>query len=108
MITKEKVLKALATVKDPDLNKDLVSLGMISDLSVEGGNISFKVTLTTPACPMKEKIRQDCMEAITNEFGEGVKVNLSMDATVTTLREKQNLLPGVKNIIAVASGKGGV
>jgi ATP-binding protein involved in chromosome partitioning len=108
MITKERVLKALGTVMDPDLAKDLVSLNMVSDVVTGDNSVSFKVTLTTPACPLKEQIRQDCLAAITKEFGDTITVNIEMDATVTSLREKANLLPGVKNIIAVASGKGGV
>jgi ATP-binding protein involved in chromosome partitioning len=102
------ILKALSTVNDPDLKRDLVSLNMIKDLKVEGKNIAFTVVLTTPACPLKEKIRQDCEEAVLNVAGTDAEVEIFMTSSVTTLRDNAPLLPGVKNIIAVASGKGGV
>jgi ATP-binding protein involved in chromosome partitioning len=107
-LTKELVLKALSGVDDPDLKKDLVSLGMIKDLEVIEGKISFTVVLTTPACPLKEKIRQDCLDAISKIASSDVEVNIFMSSNVTTMRDKAAILPGVKNIIAVASGKGGV
>jgi ATP-binding protein involved in chromosome partitioning len=106
-ISKDAVLKALATVHDPDLKKDLVSLGMIQDLSVAGRDVKFTVVLTTPACPLKEKIRQDCEDALRNALGD-VKLSIIMSSSVTSVRNQTPLLPGVKNIIAVASGKGGV
>jgi len=62
--TDSDILKALSTVEDPDLKRDLVSLNMIKDVKVEPGRVSFTVVLTTPACPLKEKIRQDCYEAV--------------------------------------------
>lgn len=107
-ITKEQVLSALSMVNDPDIKRDLVSLGMIKDVVVNDQHISFTVVLTTPACPLKEKIRKDCEDAIKNALGQNVKVDIRMTATVTTGRENAPLLPGVKNIIAVGSGKGGV
>ncbi|MFN7602248.1 MAG: Mrp/NBP35 family ATP-binding protein, partial [Bacteroidota bacterium] len=107
-ITKEQVLSALSTVNDPDIKRDLVSLGMIKDVVVNDQIISLTVVLTTPACPLKEKIRKDCEEAIKNALGQNIKVDIRMTATVTTGRENAPLLPGVKNIIAVGSGKGGV
>ncbi|MCB0504711.1 MAG: Mrp/NBP35 family ATP-binding protein [Cyclobacteriaceae bacterium] len=108
-ITKELVLEALSTVNDPDLKKDLVSLNMIEDVKIDGKKISFTVVLTTPACPLKEVMRKDCTQALENKFGAGLNVDVAFDSAVTTSRLKgTNLLPGVKNIIAVASGKGGV
>ncbi|MCB0496459.1 MAG: Mrp/NBP35 family ATP-binding protein [Cyclobacteriaceae bacterium] len=108
-ITKELVLEALSTVNDPDLHKDLVSLNMIEDVKVDGKKISFTVVLTTPACPLKEVMRNDCKKALETKFGSGLEVHIEFDSAVTTSRLKgTNLLPGVKNIIAVASGKGGV
>ncbi len=101
------VLAALSRVKDPDLGKDLVTLGMIKDLAVAETSVSFEVVLTTPACPLKEKIRQDCYDAVTEVTGRDVRVDILFSSNVTTAK-KGNLLPGVKNIIAVASGKGGV
>ncbi|WP_439484000.1 Mrp/NBP35 family ATP-binding protein [Cyclobacterium plantarum] len=108
-ISKEKILKALATVEDPDLKKDLVTLGMIQDLQIgEDQTIKFKVVLTTPACPLKELIRMNCEEALKKAFGPDVQMEITMTSNVTTIRNDSPLLPKVKNIIAVASGKGGV
>lgn len=107
-ITTEAILKALSNVEEPDLKKDLVSLGMIRDIAIEGKKISFTVILTTPACPLKEVIKSRCQEALTNSFGTEIQAEISMHSEVTSLRTGAALLPGVKNIIAVASGKGGV
>lgn len=107
-ITKEQVLEALKNVDDPDLKKDLVTLGMIKDLEVEGKNVSFTVVLTTPACPMKEMIHKACVNAVLHFVDKEAKVNVHMTANVTSAKTSGPLLPGVKNIIAVASGKGGV
>lgn len=107
-INKDAVLKALSTVQDPDLGRDLVSLNMIHDLVVDGNQISFRVVLTTPACPLKEKIRQDCEDAIIKETGEDVTIEITFGYSVTSARDNSPVLPGVKNVIAIASGKGGV
>jgi ATP-binding protein involved in chromosome partitioning len=108
-ITKELVLEALSNVNDPDLGKDLVTLGMIDKVEIDGKNISFEVVLTTPACPLKEVIRKDCENAIRVKFGEDVEIQMSFGSSVTTTRlTGAQLLPGVKNIVAIASGKGGV
>jgi ATP-binding protein involved in chromosome partitioning len=108
-VTQEIVLKALSTVIDPDLKKDLVTLGMISEIQIDGKKISFKVTLTTPACPLKEKIRKDCENAVKEVAGDDAEIIITMDANVTSQRNPNiNILPSVKNIICVASGKGGV
>ena len=103
------VLNALRHVNDPDLHKDLVTLNMISHIEVSGNKVSFKVTLTTPACPLKEKIKKDCIDAIHQYLAKDIEVHVDMDASVTSLRNTGvNILPSVKNIICVASGKGGV
>jgi ATP-binding protein involved in chromosome partitioning len=106
-ITKERVLKALSTVEDPDLKKDLVTLGMIQDVVIDGIKIKFSVVLTTPACPLKELIKNNCVEALAKEFGQ-VELDIFMTSNVTTARDNAPLIPQVKNIIAIASGKGGV
>jgi ATP-binding protein involved in chromosome partitioning len=106
--TQSDITKALSTVNDPDLKRDLVSLGMIKDIKIATDAVSFTVVLTTPACPLKEKIKQDCIEAVTAAVGKNVKIDITMTSSVTTLRDNAPLLPGVKNIIAIASGKGGV
>jgi len=108
-ISKEQVIDALRHVNDPDLKKDLVTLNMVENVVVEGDNISFTVVLTTPACPLKDVIEQDCRNAIAEHVSATAVVNLTFDAKVTTRRfDKKDVLPGVKNIIAVSSGKGGV
>ncbi len=106
-ITQHDILKALSTVEDPDLKRDLVTLGMIRDVDVTDAGISFTVVLTTPACPLKEKIRQDCQDAVSPLAGS-LPVNISITSSVTTARSQAPLLPQVKNIVAIASGKGGV
>ena len=107
-ITKEDIIKALSTVNDPDIKRDLVSLNMVKDVVVQKQNVSFTVVLTTPACPLKEMIRQDCEKAVRKVVGEEVSIHINITSSVTTLRDNTPLLPGVKNIIAIASGKGGV
>ncbi len=106
-MTTDDVLKALGTVNDPDLKRDLVTLNMIRDVSVKGDTVGFTVVLTTPACPLKETIRRDCEKAIL-AVDPSAKVNITMTSSVTTVRDQAALLQGVKNIIAIASGKGGV
>ncbi len=106
-ITKDDILKALSTVEDPDLKKDLVTLNMIKDIEIEGSKVSFTVVLTTPACPLKELIKQNCIEAITRDCGE-LEIEINMTADVMAAKSMSPDLPNVKNIIAVASGKGGV
>lgn len=109
MITKEQVLKALGNVDDPDLGKDLVTLNMVKDIEIDGRNVSFTVVLTTPACPMKEMIEKACVNAVKIFVDKEAVVKVRMTSNVNSNR-KDNLalLPNVKNIIAVASGKGGV
>jgi ATP-binding protein involved in chromosome partitioning len=108
-ITQAQVLDALRTVNDPDLKRDLVTLNMIKDVSIEDKRVSFTVELTTPACPLKEIIRRDCEAAIHKHISPEVKIDINMSSNVTTTRRQNTpLLPDVKNIIAVASGKGGV
>ncbi len=108
-ITIEKVIDALKYVDDPDLKKDLITLGMVKDIAVDGKNVSFTVVLTTPACPMKDMIHNACLNAILHYVDKDAKVKINMTATVTSKKEKdETTLKDVKNIIAVASGKGGV
>jgi len=108
MITQNDILKALSTVQEPDLRKDLVTLNMIQDIVINGNNLSFKVVLTTPACPLKEKIETDCIDAIHKLVSPLLEIKIEMTANVTSNRLDKLVLPGVKNIIAVISGKGGV
>ncbi|PIB35395.1 ATP-binding protein [Reichenbachiella sp. 5M10] len=106
-ITDKDVLQALSTVQDPDLKQDLVTLKMIKDLKVDDQKISFTVELTTPACPLKEIIKNDCLKAV-GSIAQGLEIQIDMSAQVTSTREQSFTLPKVKNIIAVSSGKGGV
>lgn len=108
-ITKEDILKALSYVEEPDLGKDLVTLNMIEDVEIEGNKVSFKVILTTPACPMKDLIQNACIRAIHTMVDKDAEVTVHMTSRVTSGRAGNNaVMSGVKNIIAVASGKGGV
>jgi ATP-binding protein involved in chromosome partitioning len=107
-MTDNEVLKALSGVQEPDLKKDLVTLNMVRDIAIDGESISFTVILTTPACPLKEKIAADCVKAIKN-INPAANIEVNFDSSTTTIRaDKSTVLPGVKNIIAVVSGKGGV
>ena len=109
-ITKDSVLNALRKVNDPDLHKDLVTLNMVKEIKTDGNNISVVIELTTPACPLKDKIQEDCINAIKSAIPESKTIDIKMDSRVVpNLNQKMNMLiPGVKNTIAVASGKGGV
>jgi ATP-binding protein involved in chromosome partitioning len=104
--TREQVLHALGHVEEPDLKKDLVTLNMIQDIKIEGNKLSFSVILTTPACPLKAMIENACRNAISHFISKDIEVHVNMTSRVTT--QKNTGVPGVKNIIAVASGKGGV
>ncbi len=101
-------MQALSTVEEPDLKKDLVTLGMIRDIAVGINQVSFTVVLTTPACPLKELIRSRCEAAIHTLLSPEIEVQVNLTADVTSTREGAVMIPGVKNVIAVASGKGGV
>lgn len=108
-MTQEEVLKALSNVQEPDLGKDLVTLNMIRDLNIEGNMVSFTIVLTTPACPMKELMQNASINAIKLLVNKEADVKVNFTSNTTTLRaDKSSVLPGVKNIIAVVSGKGGV
>ncbi len=108
-VTNEQVLAALRTVPEPELGKDLVTLGMVKDVSVCGGAVKFTVELTTPACPLKKMIEDDCKRAVSKIPGvEQVTVNLTSNVRRGHGEDKVAFAPGVKNFIAVAAGKGGV
>lgn len=90
------------------MKKDLVTLGMIRDIEVGVNQVSFTVVLTTPACPLKELIRRSCEEAIHTQLSPDIDVKVNLTADVTSTRSGAAVIPGVKNVIAIASGKGGV
>lgn len=105
---KDEVLKALSTCIEPELHKDIVTLGMVQNLVVDAGAVSFDYMLTTPACPLKGMMQLEAEEAVKKVAGvKSVKIN--MTASVKKDARLENVMPpGVKNIIAVAAGKGGV
>lgn len=105
--TKEQVLAALGTVQDPELHKDLVSLGMVKDLQVLDGRVNVTVELTTPACPLRRVIQDDVERAVRSVPGVQA-VEVKMTARVRGAPAPAVELPGVKNVIAVGAGKGGV
>lgn len=106
MITKEQVLEALSYVEEPDLKKDLVTLNMIQNIVIEDQKVSFEVVLTTPACPLKDHIEHACRNAIAHFIDKNIAVDVHMTSRV--LGKEGNQLLGIKNIILVSSGKGGV
>tara|TARA_B100000315_G_scaffold249663_1_gene281252 strand:- start:3068 stop:4147 length:1080 start_codon:yes stop_codon:yes gene_type:complete len=109
MISKEQILSALKNVIDPELHQDIVTLGMVKDIQVDGDAVALSIELTTPACPLKEQIERDIRSAV--EALPGVAtLDLKMTGAVrgTRVPDSGQLLPAVKNVIAVASGKGGV
>ena len=105
---REKILEALSHVEDPDLKKDLVSLNMIRNLEISDSSVRFDLFLTTPACPMKDMLKNACITAIKTMVDQNLDVEVRVDAEVSSSRLNAEVLKGVKNIIAVASGKGGV
>ena len=109
MIGIDDVLNKLTTVIDPDLKKDIVSMGMIKDLELKSGNLKFTLELTTPACPFNDEIEQDVRNAI-KELDEIKNFDMNVTAKVMEGRDlaADEAMSTVKNIIAVASGKGGV
>ncbi|HEY0066668.1 MAG TPA: Mrp/NBP35 family ATP-binding protein [Flavisolibacter sp.] len=108
-MTQDDVLKALSNVQEPDLGKDLVTLNMVRDIEINGNYVAFTVVLTTPACPMKDMIKNACINAVKLLVNKEAIVNVKFTSSTTTVRaDKSSVLPGVKNIIAVVSGKGGV
>jgi len=109
-ITRDAVLEALRKVQDPELHRDIVSLGMVKNLEIMGGKVAFTVELTTPACPLRERIQEDCRKVLAGVGG--VKdIEISFGAQVRGSKSgagQTDLLPTVKNVILIAAGKGGV
>ncbi|MEM9424690.1 MAG: Mrp/NBP35 family ATP-binding protein, partial [Spirochaetota bacterium] len=103
---KAAVLEALKEVQDPDLQKDLVSLGMIDKLQVSAEGVAFSIVLTTPACPLKAVMEQDARQVLQRHFPAMTKIEIAFEAQ-TRADKRISTLP-IKNILAIASGKGGV
>jgi ATP-binding protein involved in chromosome partitioning len=109
MVSKEEVLKALRSVTDPELRKDLVELNMVQEVRVDGDRVAFTLNLTTPACPLRAKIEQEARAAVASLRGVGsVEMKVGAQVAATHPFGDKEVLKGVKNIVAVASGKGGV
>lgn len=109
-LTEENILKVLRQVRDPDLHKDIVTLGFVKELMINGNGVSFKLQLTTPACPIRDQFKAEC-EHVMRQNIEGISsVNIEITSNVVSHSNsrKEAILPGVKNTLAVASGKGGV
>ena len=108
MVTRDDVLAALSTIRDPDLGRDVVSLGMVKDLDIRDGRVAFTFELTTPACPVKAHFEAAAREAVMALPGiEDVQVRMTSNVRSAN-RTPGGLVPGVKNLVAIASGKGGV
>lgn len=108
-MTKEQILDALRNVQEPDLGKDLVTLNMVQDIEINGNDVSFTIVLTTPACPMKDMMGNASTNAIKLLVNKEANVKVNFTSNTTTKRtDPGTILPKVKNIIAVVSGKGGV
>lgn len=108
-MTTEAILQALSNVQEPDLGKDLVTLNMVKDIAINGNHVSFTIVLTTPACPMKDMMQRASENAIKLLVNKEANVQVNFTANTSSVRkDDQKILSGVKNIIAVVSGKGGV
>ncbi|GAB4145602.1 MAG: Mrp/NBP35 family ATP-binding protein [Planctomycetota bacterium] len=109
-VSESAVLEALRAVRDPDLGRDIVDLGFVKDLRIEGPKVSFQIELTTPACPVKDQMRRQAENAV-RALPSVETVEIEMTAAVSSSRPvlgDKGMIPGVKNVIAVSSGKGGV
>src|SRR5690606_38817910 len=107
-ISPKEILQALSHVEDPDFKKDIVTLGMVRNIEINENEISFDLVLTTPACPLKEVLRNACINAIKHFISKDAIVNVNVTSEVKNLANLAGSLSKVKNIIAVGSGKGGV
>ncbi|MBM3984582.1 MAG: Mrp/NBP35 family ATP-binding protein, partial [Planctomycetes bacterium] len=107
MVNAEQVLSALRAVQDPDLHRDVVSLGFVKDLGIDAGRVAFRLDLTTPACPVKDQLKAEA-ERVVRAVPGVTAVEVTLTASVRSPRPAGSVLPGVRNTIAVASGKGGV
>ena len=107
-ISEKQVLNVLSNVNDPDLGRDIVSLGFIKELKINNGNIEFDLELTTPACPIKDKLKDECVQNLKKLEGIGtIEIKITSRVRQGASYNLKNL-NGVKNLLAVASGKGGV
>lgn len=106
-LTDDQIVSALRTVQDPELHKDIVSLGMVKNVAIQGTDVKVRVELTTPGCPLKDVIERDVTEALKKAGAERVEVELTAQVRGPA-QPRKDVLPQVKNVIAVGAGKGGV
>ena len=110
-ITKENILKILTNVIEPDLKRSIVDLGLVSDINIEGNTISFSVRISSPTLASKKVVKDACMDSLLQALGTDIKLDINMQALPgfkDRAPEHRTILQGVKHIIAIASGKGGV
>src|SRR4029453_209217 len=107
-ITEAAVLNALRTVQEPELGRDIVTLDMVKSIAIDDARIAFTIELTTPACPLKDEIERNARAVLTDLGASDVDITWGAMVRRAAPRQAEQLVPGVKNIIAVASGKGGV
>jgi ATP-binding protein involved in chromosome partitioning len=107
-ISEAAVLDALRTVQEPELGGDLVTRGMVRDITIDGSDVAFTIELTTPACPLKDEIEARVRRVLEPVGAVGIVITWAASVRRATPRAAEQLVPGVKNVIAVASGKGGV
>jgi ATP-binding protein involved in chromosome partitioning len=109
MLSETAVLDALRVVQDPDLRRDIVSLGFVKNVAIDGDRVSFAIELTTPACPVKDQMRDQARAAVAALPGVGeVHVDMTASVRAAAVDAGRAPIPGVKNVIAVGAGKGGV
>src|SRR3954466_3334446 len=107
-VTEEQVLDALRVVKDPDLGRDIVALDFVKNVQIDGGDIRFTIELTTPACPVREQLKQQSEHAVSELPGvQSVSATMTSRVQGSYVPQREGI-PGVRNVIAVGSGKGGV
>ena len=109
-ISEEQILNALKVVRDPDLHKDIVTLGFVKNVEIKNTDVAFTIELTTPACPVRDELKAQSEQAVRKSFPEIKNIAIEMTSNVRSsgMKSPQEILPLVKNTIAVASGKGGV
>ena len=107
-VTKEQVLDVLRSIQDPDLHKDIVTLGFVKDVTIEGGNVDFTIELTTPACPVKDEMKAEAEQKVAALPG----VSAAKAQMTASVRARggfgRQAIDGIRNILAVGAGKGGV
>ncbi len=107
-LNEQNILEALKSVKDPDLHKDIVALNFVKDVVIKGNDVSLTIELTTPACPVRDELKDAAVQAIRGTIEGVAAIDVVMKSRVLENKAKTSILPAVKNTIAVASGKGGV